>query len=155
MTTSVLVVDDEALLCTAGTSDLTDGVFRHLVITGRSRLALYLARIPVGLSILLPLVAVGFAMVCLVTGYAGTPQPTSINEGGISVSVHLDQAQLQTWLVGDRRVADDDPRRMMRAVTMGVRSGGGAKNHGTRRITVARRCSELLGPGPQSELHGP
>ena len=30
----------------AGTTDLTEGVFRNLVITGRSRLALYLARIP-------------------------------------------------------------------------------------------------------------
>ena len=38
-------------------------VFRHLVITGRSRLALYLARIPAGLAILLPLVAVAFTMV--------------------------------------------------------------------------------------------
>ena len=60
---------------TAGTTDLTDGMFRHLVITGRSRVALYLARIPAGLSILLPLAAVAFAIVCLVTGYAGTPQP--------------------------------------------------------------------------------
>ena len=34
---------------TAGTTDLTDGLFRHLVITGRSRVALYLARIPAGL----------------------------------------------------------------------------------------------------------
>ena len=32
----------------AGTTDLTEGVFRNLVITGRSRLALYLARIPAG-----------------------------------------------------------------------------------------------------------
>ena len=31
--------------CTAGSVDLTEGMFRHLVITGRSRLALYLARI--------------------------------------------------------------------------------------------------------------
>ena len=66
-----------------GTSDLTDGVFRHLVITGRSRLALYLAPILAGLSIPLPLVAVAFAMVCLVTGYEGVSQPTSVNEGGI------------------------------------------------------------------------
>ena len=29
---------------TAGTTDLTEGVFRHLVVTGRSRVALYLAR---------------------------------------------------------------------------------------------------------------
>jgi len=35
-----------ALGCTAGSDDLSDGVFRHLVITGRSRVALYLARIP-------------------------------------------------------------------------------------------------------------
>jgi hypothetical protein len=83
----------------AGTTDLTDGMFRHLVVTGRSRLALYLARIPSGLAIVLPLVAVAFAMVCLVTSYAGTPQPTTIAINGGSVPAGLDQAQLQTWLV--------------------------------------------------------
>jgi hypothetical protein len=84
---------------TAGTTDLTDGMFRHLVITGRSRLALYLARIPAGLSIVLPLVAVAFAIVCLVTCYAGTPQPTSINVNGISVPAQLSQAQLKSWIL--------------------------------------------------------
>ena len=83
---------------TAGTSDLTDGVFRHLVTTGRSRLALYLARIPAGLAILLPLVAVAFAMVCLVTGYEGIPQPATVNVNGFSVPAHLDQAQLESWV---------------------------------------------------------
>jgi len=39
-----------ALGAAAGTTDLSDGMFRHLVITGRSRLALYLARIPAGLA---------------------------------------------------------------------------------------------------------
>ncbi len=63
-----------ALGATAGTADLTDGMFRHLVITGRSRLALYLARIPAGLSILLALSAVGFAVACLVTAFLGNPQ---------------------------------------------------------------------------------
>jgi hypothetical protein len=63
-----------ALGATAGTSDLTDGMFRHLVITGRSRLALYLARIPAGLSILVSLAAVGFTVACLVTGFLGGPQ---------------------------------------------------------------------------------
>ena len=38
--------------CTAGSVDLSEGMFRHLVITGRSRLALYFARIPAGLAIL-------------------------------------------------------------------------------------------------------
>jgi hypothetical protein len=59
---------------TAGTSDLTDGMFRHLVITGRSRLALYLARIPAGLSILLALAAGGFTVAALVTRLLHGPQ---------------------------------------------------------------------------------
>ena len=90
---------------TAGTSDLTDGVFRHLVTTGRSRLALYLARIPAGLAILLPLVAVAFAMVCLVTGYEGVPQPAALSVNGFSVPAHLDQAQLEGWVTAHPRQA--------------------------------------------------
>ena len=58
-----------ALGAAAGTTDLSDGMFRHLVITGRSRLALYLARIPAGLAITVPLVALAFVMNCLVTSY--------------------------------------------------------------------------------------
>ncbi len=46
----------------AGGSDLAAGVFRELVVTGRSRLALFAARIPGGLALLLPLVAVAFAI---------------------------------------------------------------------------------------------
>ena len=64
-----------ALGATAGTADLTDGMFRHLVITGRSRLALYLARIPAGLSILLSLAAVGFTVACLATSFLASPLP--------------------------------------------------------------------------------
>jgi hypothetical protein len=83
----------------AGTTDLNEGVFRYLVITGRSRLALYLARIPAGLAILVPAVAVAFTMLCLVTAYEGVPQPTSVvMNNNISVPAHLDQAQLQTWV---------------------------------------------------------
>ena len=51
---------------TAGSRDLAEGMFRHLVVTGRSRLALYLARIPAGLAIVLPMVAIGYAIVCAV-----------------------------------------------------------------------------------------
>lgn len=83
----------------AGTTDLTDGVFRHLVVTGRSRLALFFARIPAGLAIILPIVAVAFTVLCLVTSYAGTPQPTSVNVNGVTVPLNLDQSQLQTWIV--------------------------------------------------------
>ncbi len=88
-----------ALGTAAGTTDLTDGMFRHLVVTGRSRLALYLARIPSGLAIVLPLVAVAFAMVCLVTSYAGTPQPTTIAVNNATIPAGFDQAQLETWLL--------------------------------------------------------
>jgi hypothetical protein len=62
-----------ALGATAATTDLTDGMFRHLVNTGRSRLALYLARIPAGLAILLTLSAVGITVACLVTAFAHSP----------------------------------------------------------------------------------
>jgi hypothetical protein len=88
-----------ALGAAAGTTDLSDGMFRHLVITGRSRLALYLARIPAGLAIIVPLVALAFAMNCLVTIYEGTPQPTSVALYGLNVPENLNAAELQTWLL--------------------------------------------------------
>jgi hypothetical protein len=47
---------------TVGTGDLGAGVFRELVVTGRSRLALYAARVPAGLAFLLPAIAVAFAI---------------------------------------------------------------------------------------------
>jgi hypothetical protein len=82
----------------AGTTDLTDGVFRYLVVTGRSRLSLYLARIPAGLSILWPLLAAGFAIVCLVTTYLGT-NPTAVSYNGVSIPANLTQAQLKSWIL--------------------------------------------------------
>lgn len=82
----------------AGTTDLTDGMFRHLVVTGRSRLALYFARIPAGLVILVPALALAFSAVCLVTSYAGEPQPTTVSVNGVTMPVNLDDAQLRTWL---------------------------------------------------------
>lgn len=47
---------------TAGAGDVGAGVFRELVVTGRSRLALFAARIPGGLALLLPLVALAFSL---------------------------------------------------------------------------------------------
>jgi hypothetical protein len=46
----------------AGTQDLSSGVFRDLVSTGRSRTRLFLARVPGGLALLLPLVAAAYAI---------------------------------------------------------------------------------------------
>lgn len=89
----------------AGTTDLSDGVFRQLVVTGRSRIALFLARIPAGLGVLLPFVAIAFTMLCLVTAYAGGPQATSVNVAGVSLPLHLDQAQLTHWIAQHPRQA--------------------------------------------------
>ena len=47
---------------TLGAGDLGAGVFRELVVTGRSRLALFAARVPAGLALLVPLVGVAFAV---------------------------------------------------------------------------------------------
>jgi hypothetical protein len=47
---------------TLGAGDLGSGVFRELVVTGRSRLALFAARVPAGLMFLWPIVGAGFAI---------------------------------------------------------------------------------------------
>lgn len=93
---------------TLGATDLTEGVFRQLVITGRSRVSLYLARIPAGLSIVVPLVALGFTMNCLVTSYAGIAQPKSVNVNGFSVPEHLNERQLGSWITDHPGVAARD-----------------------------------------------
>jgi hypothetical protein len=80
--------------CTAGSVDLTDGMFRHLVVTGRSRLALYLARIPAGLAIIVSLVAIGFAIVCGVCVFAA---PTTLNYQGVTVPAGLSRSGLESW----------------------------------------------------------
>jgi hypothetical protein len=46
---------------TAGTADLRAGVFRELVVTGRSRLALFAARVPGGLALVVPAVLAAVA----------------------------------------------------------------------------------------------
>jgi hypothetical protein len=97
-----------AIGATIGTSDLSDGMFRHLVITGRSRVALYLARIPAGLSVVLPLVALAFTIMCLVTTYAGSPQPTSIPVGPGSIPAHLSETQLKNWITAHPQQAAND-----------------------------------------------
>jgi hypothetical protein len=79
---------------TAGSADLTEGMFRHLVVTGRSRLALYLARVPAGLAIIVPLVAAGFTIVCVVCSFAA---PTRLVYSGVNVPANLSRAGLESW----------------------------------------------------------
>jgi hypothetical protein len=79
---------------TAGSADLTEGMFRHLVVTGRSRLALYLARIPAGLAVIVPLVATGFAIVCAVCSFAA---PSHVEFNGLAVPGNLSRTGLESW----------------------------------------------------------
>jgi hypothetical protein len=69
-------------------------MFRHLVVTGRSRLALYLARIPAGLAIVVPMIALGFAIVCVVCTLAA---PTTLTYNGDSLPARLSRTGLETW----------------------------------------------------------
>jgi hypothetical protein len=46
----------------SGAGDLADGVFREQVVTGRSRLALFLAKVPVVVAVTLVVTAVAFAI---------------------------------------------------------------------------------------------
>jgi ABC-2 family transporter protein len=75
---------------TLGTGDLGAGVFRELVVTGRSRLAIFAARVPAGLGLLLPFVAAAFA----VTATAATVLAGSL-EGPSNTLI----AQSFGWLV--------------------------------------------------------
>lgn len=64
---------------TAGTQDVQNGVFRDLVVTGRSRSALFRVRAPGALAVLYPMLALGFAIAIggsfLLAG--GLPTPTA------------------------------------------------------------------------------
>ncbi len=66
----------------AGTADLSSGVFRDLVATGRSRLALFAVRAPAAILVTLAFSAAGFALALIASfvfaGAAPTPTLTLI-----------------------------------------------------------------------------
>lgn len=114
--------------CTAGSVDLTEGMFRHLVVTGRSRLSLYFARIPAGLMIIVPLVAVGVLIVCSVCVFAA---PTKLSFDGINnMPVGLNRQSFITW-------AEEHPK--LTICEMGYEYGGPA----TSQVQCARQ-NELV-----------
>jgi hypothetical protein len=74
-----IVIAATVVGATAGAGDLGAGVFRELVATGRSRSALFCARIPGGLIFLLSFVAAAFALAAIASvafaGYRTVPAP--------------------------------------------------------------------------------
>ena len=61
---------------TAGAGDVASGFFRTLVVTGRSRAALFAARVPSGLGVVLVLAAVDYAVVAAATAVFAGGKPT-------------------------------------------------------------------------------
>ena len=84
---------------TAGCSDLADGMFTQLVVTGRSRVALYLARIPAGLAIVVPMVAIAFTIICTVSVFCA---PTTFDFQGTTVPLGLSRTGFETWAADHR-----------------------------------------------------
>jgi hypothetical protein len=76
---------------TLGTGDTGAGVFRELVVTGRSRVALFAARVPAGLALLLPIVGVAFA----ITATAATVFAGSVEIIGTSLADDFGHAPTQ------------------------------------------------------------
>lgn len=72
-----------------GADDVNSGVFRELVVTGRSRVAIFGARIPGGLLFLLAFVAAAYTLSAFVSGlangYLRAPSTTLLIESGIWV----------------------------------------------------------------------
>ncbi len=100
--------------CTAGAVDLTEGMFRHLVVTGRSRLSLYFARIPAGLMFIVPIVAAGIIIVCAVCVAAA---PTRLSFDGINnMPVGLSRPGFVAW-------AEDHPKSAVCDMGYSYRSG--------------------------------
>lgn len=77
MLTQIGVVAAILVGATVGAGDVGAGVFRELVVTGRSRVHLFAARIPGGLALVLPLIAVAFVIAAAASvGLAGSePAP--------------------------------------------------------------------------------
>jgi hypothetical protein len=83
---------------TAGAADIEAGVFRDLVATGRSRLALFFARVPGAWAIVLPMLALAVALAAVIDGapsddiVAGTAQV--LISGGLTAAVCVGLAAL-------------------------------------------------------------
>lgn len=95
---------------TSGAGDLNAGVFRELVVTGRSRLALFLARVPGGLAVLWTFILVAYVFTAIVAvafaGPTGKPSFDLIVKAGLwlllETAVYFALALGVASLVGSR-----------------------------------------------------
>jgi hypothetical protein len=95
MSVLVLVGSIGAIIAgaSAGADDLSSGVFRELVVTGRSRLSLFGARIPGGLAFVLSFTAVAYGISAVVSATASgslpAPSLTLVVESGLWIFAEL------------------------------------------------------------------
>jgi hypothetical protein len=101
---------------TMGAGDVQAGVFRDLVSTGRSRIALFAARIPGGLALLWPLLAVAWAIACAASvafaGHLHSPGMSLMVQGGGWVFLAATSIYLLALGVASRNAS--------RATTIGI-----------------------------------
>lgn len=138
--------------CTAGSVDLTDGMFRHLVTTGRSRLALYFARIPAGLMIIVPVVAAGVIIVSTVCVAAAPPK---LNYDGINnVPVGLSRQGFVTWADQHYKVAACDLNFNFKGPPGNgvVQCGGPRGNNNPQVLKVQRGGGITSSPATKAEM---
>jgi hypothetical protein len=112
---------------TLGTADVGAGVFRELVVTGRSRLALFFARVPAGLAFLLPIVGAGFAITATVSSVDAGRDPTGYAAG------HEGQP-------GAFTLGNDEP-----GATLLIQSAGWLALVAASALVIALGVSSLLG----------
>jgi hypothetical protein len=136
---------------TAGSVDLTEGMFRHLVITGRSRLALYFARIPAGLAIVIAMVAIGYTIVCAVCVFAA---PTQLNYDGVIVPQGLSRPALDNWAAAhaDKVICDFNFRVIGTNVPPpNVACGNGQTSGPPPGATIKTRTGTVTVPASESQ----
>ena len=95
---SLSIVASILVGATLGTSDVSSGVFRELVVTGRSRLDLFAARVPAGLALVLAACAAGLGLAALTAQLSAGSVATGMDElGTIAPSAGL-VLETAAWL---------------------------------------------------------
>jgi hypothetical protein len=83
---------------TMGTADVTSGVFRELVVTGRSRIDLYAARVPAGLTLVLLAAAAGFAITAVTGHLSAGDVPAEPHRFGTTAPTTATLVESGLWL---------------------------------------------------------
>ena len=148
---------------TAGTGDLGAGVFRELVVTGRSRLALFAARVPAGLGFVLAAVGLSFvftfvASTLLAGSLEGPGAQAGRRVGRMACTRSGALLRDRPGRLVTRRLSRDvdrhSPRLSARGDAASARIRGARRPAGRPGLSGDRTVRARLGPGPPPDrLH--